>query len=172
MMNQNDRKNDKPWLLMMTYHPQSNNIYHFQTYSIMFAETMCVAKALDYNLGFIDVNKDESLKEMFTYWYSGGYGLGVPYYVVVPGDGYFYHLQQKMYDSKTMIAAVKNITSELPDEFPGEYGKEGNRIWYKEPMRAPRNSINIYLEYIMADAKGIGNWFAKQVEWLHCKPDW
>jgi len=58
----------------------------------MFAETICTGRALGYNVGFIDVNRDEMLKEMFTYYYSGGYGLGVPYYVVVPNDGYFYHL--------------------------------------------------------------------------------
>merc|ERR1712166_62939 len=52
------------------------------------------------------------------------------------------------------------------------YGKEGNRIWYKEAMRAPRNRFNIYLEYIWQDSKGIGSWFAKQAEWIHCKPDW
>jgi len=92
VMNPIDR-NAKPWLLMMTYTPFSNNLPHYQTYSIMFAEAMCVARSLDINLGFIDVNKDENLKEMFTYYFSGGYGLGVPYYVYVPGDGYFYHLQ-------------------------------------------------------------------------------
>jgi hypothetical protein len=91
VMNPKDR-NAKPWLLMMTYHPQSNNMYHYQTYSIMFAEVICTGRALGYNVGFIDVNRDEMLKEMFTYYYSGGYGLGVPYYVVVPNDGYFYHL--------------------------------------------------------------------------------
>lgn len=91
VMNSKDR-NAKPWLLMMTYHPQSSNGNHFQTYTIMFAEAMCTARALDMNLGFIDINRDEGLKEMFTFWFSGGYGLGVPYYVVVPGDGYFYHL--------------------------------------------------------------------------------
>jgi len=39
-------------------------------------------------------------------------------------------------------------------------------------MRAPRNRFNIYLEYIWQDSKGIGSWFAKQAEWIHCKPDW
>lgn len=91
VMNPKDR-NAKPWLLMMTYTPYSNNNSHYQTYSVMFNEVMCVARALDMNLGFIDVNKHESLKEMFTYWFSGGYGLGVPYYVVAPGDGNWYHL--------------------------------------------------------------------------------
>lgn len=160
-MNPKDR-NAKPWLLMMTYTAYSTTASHLQTYSIMFSEAMCVAKALDMNLGFIDVNKDEGLKEMFTYWYSGGYGLGVPYYVVAPGDGNWYHLQQKLYDTTTMIKAVQNITSTLPDEFPGEYGKEGNRIWYKEPMRSPRNKYNMWLEYVWNDAKGIGSWFLQQ----------
>jgi hypothetical protein len=82
----------KPWLLMMTYTPNSIQASHFQTYSIMFSEAICTARALGINLGFIDINKDEGLKEMFTYYYSGGYGLGVPYYVYVPNDGNFYHL--------------------------------------------------------------------------------
>lgn len=91
VMNPKDR-NAKPWILMMTYHPQSYHSHVFQTYSIMFNQVICTGKALGYNVGFIDINKDENLKEMFTYWYSGGYGLGVPYYVVVPNDGNFYHL--------------------------------------------------------------------------------
>jgi hypothetical protein len=82
----------KPWLLMMTYTPNSIQASHFQTYSIMFSEAICTARALGINLGFIDINKEEGLKEMFTYYYSGGYGLGVPYYVYVPNDGNFYHL--------------------------------------------------------------------------------
>lgn len=82
----------KPWLLMMTYTPNSIQSSHFQTYSIMYSEAICTARALNINLGFIDINKDEGLKEMFTYYYHGGYGLGVPYYVYVPNDGNFYHL--------------------------------------------------------------------------------
>jgi hypothetical protein len=58
-----------------------------------------------------------------------------------------------------MIDTIKNITSTLPDEFPGIYGREGNRIWYQEPMRNPRNSFNIFIEYILADSQTIGKWF-------------
>ena len=170
-MNPKDR-NAKPWLLMMTYHAQSNNNYHYQTYSIMFAEVICTGRALGYNVGFIDVNRDEMLKEMFTYYYSGGYGLGVPYYVVVPNDGYFYHLQQKIYNTDSMIDTIKNITVTTPEAFPGEWGREENRVWYKEPMRAPRNKINIFFEYIMADCLGVGKWYEDMAEKYHCKPDW
>jgi hypothetical protein len=39
-------------------------------------------------------------------------------------------------------------------------------------MRAPRNSVNIYLEYILADASNIGTWLSDQAEKYHCKPNW
>lgn len=56
--------------------------------------------------------------------------------------------------------------------YPGEWGREGNKVWYKEPMRAPRNSFNIYIEYILADSRNIGNWLSDQAEKYHCKPNW
>lgn len=39
-------------------------------------------------------------------------------------------------------------------------------------MRAPRNSFNIYLEYILADSRNIGTWLSNQAEKYHCKPNW
>lgn len=95
----NTNRNAKEWLLLYTYSPYGINGNHFQTYTIAFANAICTARAMDMNLGFIDLNRDENLKEMITAWHSGGYAFGVPYYVIVKGDGWFYHLQQKIYSS-------------------------------------------------------------------------
>jgi len=86
-------KDAKPWLLMTIKSPYGEHAAHVQTFTVVFRDIICAAKAMNINLGFIDINTDEFVKETFTYWYEGGYGLGVPYYVYVPHDGNFYHLQ-------------------------------------------------------------------------------
>lgn len=135
----------KPWLLMTLKTPYGEHAGHLQTFTVVLRNVICAAKSLDINLGFIDIGADEFLKETFTYWYEGGYGLGVPYYVYVPHDGYFYHLEQKLYGSGDLVQTIKNIGDEKVPQIG--YGKAGTRWWYKEAVRGPRNAINIYLEY-------------------------
>jgi len=86
---------EKPWLLMMVKTPYGSVESHYQTFEVIMSRIYCAAKAMDINLGVIDLWKEENIKESF-YYKDGDYGFGVPYYVYVK-DGKAVHLEQKLW---------------------------------------------------------------------------
>ena len=88
----NAKKGDKPWLVMIMRTPYGSNENSYQVGEMMLSRMACASKALNFNLGLVDVAASEDVVESFHLRVWGGNGLAVPYYIYTK-DGTAYHLQ-------------------------------------------------------------------------------